>query len=41
MNSTTDSQKLNDSGEIMVILAANNVPTIPAQAAPRPNAASL
>ena len=41
MNSTTDSQKLNDSGEMMVILAAKMVPAMPAQPAPSTKAASL
>ena len=40
-NISTDSQKLNDSGAIMVILVAKMLPAIPAQAAPRTNAAVL
>lgn len=37
----TDSQKLKDSGAIVVIFAANMFPAIPAQAAPVTKAASL
>jgi len=37
VNMRTDSQKVNDSGEMIVIFAANRLPAIPAQAAPSPN----
>jgi hypothetical protein len=41
VNMSTDSQKLNDSGEMMVIFEAKISPTIPAQAAPMTKQASL
>jgi hypothetical protein len=41
VNMSTDSQKLNDSGDMMVIFEAKISPTIPAQAAPMTKQASL
>ncbi len=40
-NSSTESQNVKELGEIIVILAANSVPVMPAQKAPSTKAISL